>query len=183
LFSLGKNIRFGIDAEIDKALSLFGRDEFCLSKLYWPKAFRELVITILEHVLKKTDLWEDFSTMNFIVDEAQLEKLIVELKTPSSHYIKVRHRQWIVHLLRKVSINRKKVGLSASLPKICSGSNDWPVDLEDIDDLSSAMADMSLRDDIREYFWKILDEVVLLRSTAICITMEAFKCKGITALF
>lgn len=37
---------------------------------------------------------------------------------------------------------------------------DWPRDLEDKDDLSSSMTDMSLRDDVRKFIWKILDEVI-----------------------
>jgi hypothetical protein len=37
---------------------------------------------------------------------------------------------------------------------------DWPSDLEDKDDLSSSMTDMSLRDDGRRFIWKMLDEII-----------------------
>jgi hypothetical protein len=43
---------------------------------------------------------------------------------------------------------------------MCCESSAWPNDLEDKDDLSSSMTDISLRDDVRDYIWKVIDEVV-----------------------
>jgi hypothetical protein len=86
--------------------------------------------------------------------------LIYELKFPTSHYIKIKQRRWIAHLLREVSLFRKKFGLGARLPNFCGESMDWPNDIEDKDDLSNSLTDMSLRDDVKRFIWKMLDEVI-----------------------
>lgn len=65
-----------------------------------------------------------------------------------------------MHLLREVSLFRKKFGLSGRLPNLCGDSVVWPNDLEDKDDLSSSLTDMSLRDDIKRFIWNILDEAI-----------------------
>lgn len=87
------SIKFGMDAEIEKALSLYGKDELHLSKVYWPKAFRWLSTNILESLLKKPEIWNEVCTPNFVVDGEQLQRLIDELKFPTSPYIKVKHRR------------------------------------------------------------------------------------------
>lgn len=46
------HIQFGIDAELDKALSQFCGDELRLSKIYWPQPFRALIMTVLQSLLK-----------------------------------------------------------------------------------------------------------------------------------
>ena len=153
-------IRFGIDAEIDKALSLYCRDELRLSKVYWPKAFRSLISSILQSLFNKPTKWRELSTANFEVDVKQLTELISELKLPTSHYIKVKQKRWLAHLLLEVSVFRKKIGISACLPKLCVEQNGWPTDLEDKDDLFSSLTDMSLRDDVRKFYWAILDEAI-----------------------
>lgn len=84
------SIKFGIDAEIEKALTLFCKDELRLSKVYWPKAFRSLSIHVLESLLKKPEIGSELRTPSFDIDEEQLKKLIVELQFPSSHFIKVK---------------------------------------------------------------------------------------------
>eukprot|EP01039_Chlorochromonas_danica_P003466 gene3466-3796_t len=155
------SIKFGIDAEIEKALTLFYKDELRLSKVYWPKAFRSLSIHILEALLKKPEIWSELRTPSFDIDEELLKKLIVELQCPNSHFIKVKQRRWIVHLLREISVFRKKFGLGVRLPNFCGQSTmDWPSDLEDKDDLSRSMSFMSLRDDVKGFIWNILDEVI-----------------------
>lgn len=154
------SIKFGLDVEIEIALTHYCKDEFRLSKVYWPVAFRSLVIYILEAVLKKPEMWNYLSTDRFAVTEEHLRRLIEELKLTVSHYIKVSQRQWVVHLLREFSVFRRKYGLSARLPNFCSGKMGWPIDLEDKDDLSSSMTDMSLRDDVKGFLWKILDEII-----------------------
>jgi hypothetical protein len=154
------NIKFGIDAEIEKALTLFCKDELRLSKVYWPRAFRSLSTNILESLLKKPDIWSELRTPSFDIDQEQLERLIYELKFPTSQHIKLKQRRWIVHLLREVSLFRRKFGLGVRLPNFCGPSMDWPSDLEDKDDLSSSMTDMSLRDDVRRFIWNMLDEVI-----------------------
>lgn len=92
--------------------------------------------------------WKELSTATFEVDEKQLQTLIEDLKfilffdvlnSPTSHYIKVERRRWIAHLLQEVSLFRKRFGLGARLPKMCAQTTDWPLDLEDKDDLSSSM--------------------------------------------
>lgn len=153
-------IKFGIDAEIDKALSLYCKNELRLSKVYWPKAFRSLSTYILEFLLKKPDIWSEIRTQSYDFDGKQLQRLIDELKFPTSPYITVLQRRLIYHVLMEVSLYRRKFGLSVRLPKFCSESMDWPCDLEDKDDLSSSMTHMSLRDDVRKFIWKILDEVI-----------------------
>ncbi len=145
------SIKFGIDAEIDKALSLYCKDELYLSKVYWPKAFRLLTTNILESLLKKPEIWSELRTPSFDIDGKQLQKLIDELKYPTSDYIKVKQRRWIAHFMREVSLVRRKIGLSARLPNFCGESMDWPNDIEDKDDLLSSMTDMSLRDDVKRF--------------------------------
>ncbi len=153
-------IKFGIDAEIEKALNLFCRDELRLSKVYWPRAFRSLSMHILETLLKKPDIWAELRTASFDVDREELQKMIDGLRSSTSQYIKFKQRRWIVHLLREVSLFRKKFGLGARLINFCGESMDWPIDIEDKDDLSSSLTDMSLRDDVKRFIWKILDEVI-----------------------
>ena len=153
-------IRFGIDAEIDKALSLFCRDDLRLSKVYWPKAFRALVMNILKELLTKPATWSELCTHDTIVNEGQLQTLIDELMLSTSKYIKVKQRHWIVHLLREISLFRRKFGLNVRLPNMYGGCSDWPTDLEDKNDLSTSMTSMSLRDDVNNYIWRVLDEVI-----------------------
>jgi hypothetical protein len=154
------SIRFGIDGEIDEALTRYCRDELRLSKVYWPSAFRALVMNILGSLLDKPQTWSELCTPTMTVNSQLLQLLIDELKFPTSKHIKVKHRRWITHLLREVSLFRRKFGLSARRPRMLGDSNNWPEDLEDKDDLSSSMTDISLRDDIRDYIWRVLDEVV-----------------------
>lgn len=153
-------IRFGIDAEIDKALNLYCRDESRLSNIYWPKAFRALATSILVFMLDKPEIWAELSTQTFEVNHDQLQRLIDALKDSISNYIKVKHRQWIFHLLKEMSCLRKKFGLGNRLPKMYGESSDWPIDLEDKDDLLTSLTVMSLREDVHKYLWKILDEVI-----------------------
>lgn len=154
-------IKYGMDAGIEKALSLYGKDDLRLSKIYWPRAFRSLLTTILESLLKKPELWNELHTPSFHVNHEQLQRLISELNCPaSSPSIKVVQRQWIIHLLKEVSFNRRKFGLSAYLPSFCGESTDWPTDLEDKDDLFYSMANVSLRDDVKRWIWKVLDEII-----------------------
>ena len=124
-------------------------------KVYWPKAFRSLTTNILESLLKKPEIWKELKQ-----NQEQLQRLIDELKFPTSQYIKVKQRRWIVHLLREVSLFRRKFGLGVHLPNFCSESMDWPSDLEDKDDLLSSLTEMSLRDDVKRFIWKILGEVI-----------------------
>lgn len=154
------SIKFGMDAEIEKALRLYCTDELRLSKVYWPKAFRWLSTIILESLLKKPELWNELGTPSFDVNGEQIQRLIDELKFPTSQYIKVKQRRWIIHLLREVSFFRRKFGLGARLANFSGESMDWPNDLEDKDDLFSSMTVMSLRDDVKRFIWKILDEIV-----------------------
>ena len=152
------SIRFGIDAEIDAALNVFCKDE--LSKVYWPKAFRTLASHILQSVLRIPDRWRELSTTIYEVDENQLITLIEELKQSTSYYIKVKQRSWIVHLLREISLLRKKFGIGNRMPKMSFQNLDWPLDLEDKDDLASSMTDMTLREDVRSFLWTVLNEVI-----------------------
>lgn len=153
-------IKFGIDAEIETALRLYCKDVLRLSKVYWPRAFRSLCMNILDSLLKNPEIWNDLRTPNFDVNGEQLQRLIEELKCSTSEYIKIKHRRWIVHLLREASLFRRKFGLGVRLPNFCDESMDWPSDLEDKDDLFRSMTVMSLRDDVKRYIIKILDEVV-----------------------
>ncbi len=154
------NIRFGIDAEIDKALSLFCKDENRLSKIYWPKAFRNLVTSVLVSILDKPHIWAELSTPACTVNEEQIQAFIKELRLPTSVYIKVKQRQWVVHLLREMAFCRRKFKLRAGLPGFVGESENWPNDLEDKDDLFNTITDKSLRKDINDYIWKVLDDVI-----------------------
>jgi hypothetical protein len=100
-------IRFGIDAEIDEALTRYCRDELRLSKVYWPRAFRALAMNILESLMNKPETWVELCTPSIVVDSQLLQMLIDELKLSTSKYIKVKQRRWIVHMLREVSFQEK----------------------------------------------------------------------------
>lgn len=153
-------IKFGIDAEIEKALSMYSKDELRLSKVYWPRAFRSLTTYILKSLLKKPEIWNDLRSPSFDFNGEEVQRLIDELNFPSSPHIKVKQRRWMIHILREVSLFRGKFGLGVRLPNSCGESMDWPCDLEDKDDLCSSMTHLSLRDDARRFLWKILDEVI-----------------------
>jgi hypothetical protein len=56
------SIRFGIDAEIDEALTRYCTDELRLSKVYWPSAFRALVMNISGSLLDKPQTWSELCT-------------------------------------------------------------------------------------------------------------------------
>ena len=90
-------IRFGIDAEIDEELTRYGRDELRLSKVYWPRAFRALVMNILGSLMNIPETWVELCTPSIVVDSQLLQMLINEFKSPTSNYIKVKQRRWIVH--------------------------------------------------------------------------------------
>ena len=154
------NIRFGIDAEIDTALSHYCKDELRLSKVYWPKAFRSLVANILSTLLNKPDAWSSFCTAEFMVSEEQIKQLLEELQKSTSTYIKVKQRRWIIHLLREMSLFRKKFEFSVRLSRCYSSEEKWPDDIEDRDDLLDSLTDMSLRDDVKKFIWKIINEAV-----------------------
>jgi hypothetical protein len=153
------SIKFGIDAEIEKALSTYCKDDQHLSKIYWPRSFRFLSSTVIDALLKKPDLWEELRTPNFEINPEQLQQLIDELKFPTSQHIRVNQRRWITHLLREVSLSRKKFGLGVRLP-ISDDEAIWPRDLEDKDDLMTSLTDVSLRNDVKRFIWNILDEVI-----------------------
>lgn len=153
-------IRYGIDAEIDEGLKLFCADESWLSKIYWPRAFRELVKKVLVALRDKPSFWKELSTDTVDVTVEFLGNLIEELQLSTSKYIKVKHRKWIAHLLRETSLFRKKYGLSARLPSVQCEDMEWPNDLEDKRDLSDSLTTGSLRKDVSHYIWKILDEVI-----------------------
>jgi len=157
------------------ALSQFSNSEIHMSKVYWPRAFRDLITNIMKSVLVRRDLWGKLCTAYFEVDELQLITLIVELHLSSSKYIKVKHRRWIFHLLREVSVCRKNFGLSLRLPKSYGEFSGWPADLEDKDDLSNSLTQISLRKDVGEFLWKILDEVVPLEKTCSIGYFAAFR--------
>jgi len=153
-------IRFGVDAELEKGLNLYRGSEALLTKLYWIKPFRTLVTFTLQALLLKPDLWMDLSTPTFNVDNSQLQILIEELKRPSSPYIKVKQRRWIFHMLREVSLYRKKFGISVRRPLDDFESVGWPVDIEDKGDLFRSLSDMSLRADISKFLWEIVNDIV-----------------------
>ena len=153
-------IRFGIDAEIERALKIYGNDESYFSKTHWPFAFRVLVSSILKSVLDKPDIWKELGTSDFEVNEELLCNLIEELKLSTSQFIKIKQRKWIIHVLRMVSLFRKKFQILSKLPKLCNLSSDWPNDLEDKDDFSGSLTDESLRGDVRNFFWNLLKETI-----------------------
>jgi hypothetical protein len=154
-------ILLGIYAEIEIALRLYGSDDRCLTKVYWPRAFRSLISTILKvSVLQRPELWAELSTLNFTIDYEQLSRLIDELQFSTSTYIRVKHRQWIVHLLEEVWASRKIFRLEIRLPSYCDESSRWPNDLEDKDDLLDSLRNMNLRDDVKYFILNIIDEVI-----------------------
>lgn len=110
-------IKYGLDAEIEKSLNVYGKDDQRLSKIYWPRSFRILCGTILQSLLVKREIWEELRTPNFDINPEQLQQLIDELKYPTSNRIRFKQRRWIIHLLREVSISRKKFGLGPRLLK------------------------------------------------------------------
>ncbi len=69
------SIRFGIDAEIDEALNRYCRDELRLSKVYWPRAFRALVMNILDSLKSKPETWAELCTPSIVVDSQLLQNL------------------------------------------------------------------------------------------------------------
>jgi hypothetical protein len=153
-------IRFGIDAEIDKALSVYCNDELRWSKTYWPRAFRSLVSTILESLVDKQEYWVQLSTSEISMKGDFLRLIIEELKIPVSHNIKVDQRRWIVHVLREVSVFRKHLGIGVRLPNVYTDCSDWPNDLEDKDDLWDSLCAPSLRGDVQNFILKLLDGAV-----------------------
>jgi hypothetical protein len=62
---MSKGIQTGIALEIKEAISKFGE----ISKIYWPQAFRNLVRSLLEIVLKKSELWSTISMAENVVNE------------------------------------------------------------------------------------------------------------------
>jgi hypothetical protein len=158
------SIRLGIDAEIDCALARYGQSKDYLTKIYWPAAFRWLVTSLLTSVFEKPDTWTELSTTQFTVKQENLQMLINELKVPTSTIIKYTQRRWIIHLLVQMSTLRRKFGLPTRLPTgpavETAESAEWPIDLEDKEDLADSLAARSLRDDVKKYIWNILDDVV-----------------------
>jgi hypothetical protein len=149
-------ILFGIDAEILKALQKYSQQE--LSKIYWPRSFRQLVINILEYILTQPQMWQELRTSALTVDEEFIQTLIRELSCSTSTYIKVKQRLWVFHLLREIYCRKEKKEI-----KLGSNNNtafDWPHDIEDKDDLFNGLVDVSLRPDVAKFLWRIIDETV-----------------------
>lgn len=147
----------GIDAEIMNALALISQEESKFSKVYWPRAFRLLVVNILQFLLQKPEVWSDLSTPFLTTNQQFLEILITELSFSTSTYMKVKQREWVYRLLRQMSW-RNKEGLNFHDP--AQTMTDWPYDIEDESDLLSRLASGSLRSDVKKYLWRIIDEVI-----------------------
>jgi hypothetical protein len=149
-------ILLGIDAEIIQALKIYSHQE--LSKMYWPRPFRQLVINILEYILDQPQIWQELRTSDLIVDEGFIKTLIREMSFSTSTYIKVKQRKWIFHLLREMSCRKEKKKIKFG-PNV-STEIDWPRDIEDKDDLFNSLIDVSLRPDVAKFLWGIIDAAV-----------------------
>lgn len=93
--------RGNIDSEISAALSLYDTQEAVLSRPYWPRAFRELLLFVLRSLQDKPESWADLSIADFEVNAESLSSLVEELKQPASHYIDDR-RAAILQILKTV---------------------------------------------------------------------------------
>ena len=112
-------------------------------------------------ILYKPEIYPELEALDFHVTIEQLQTVVTELMLPTSSYFKVKHRQWINHFLREIFLSRKKYGLSVRLPQSHhDGSQCWPDEIQDRDDLLSSFTTMSLRADVKSFIWKVLDEVI-----------------------
>lgn len=159
--SSGRPVRFGLDGEIDLAIDMFSRKEMQKSKVYWPKAFRQLLVSILKAFLSQSKDLDELSTNAYKVGEDELAKMISELELSTSTYIKVIHRRWCSHVLYYMASYRKKLGIPNRTPRVTVSLDvDWPVDIEDKMDLSSSLVTLSLREDVRCFLWRTLDAII-----------------------
>lgn len=164
--------------ELQAAVQLYCGDD--LRHVYWPKAFRMLAIYVLETLASHPTDWNHFQSFgsgdSFVLDTSSLQKILAELRVSTSTYLKYKHRQWICHVIGTVAQSPESYGMTGYLPNFFTDGGNWPMDVEDKNDLWGSLATKSLRSDVQRYLWNEITRTISVTVDTVCTVSMSDSC-------
>mmetsp|Transcript_8207 Transcript_8207/g.12244 ORF Transcript_8207/g.12244 Transcript_8207/m.12244 type:complete len:185 (+) Transcript_8207:81-635(+) len=153
-----KAIPSKLEQEIGACLGIYFKDTARFSSIYWPRSLRGFLVKVLSKIREFSELWEKLK-----LDEERLTSLIEEL---TSTYVCVKDRKLIGNCLREVLLHHKEYGFKLDLansPPLDTEENekwDWPDDIVSYLDLTTSIANVSIRRDVSKYLHHLIRTVV-----------------------
>jgi len=168
-------IKFGIGAEIRNALKIYC--DSSRRQVYWPVAFRRFCIYLLregEELVKS-----QYTAHGKDYPDADIGRIILELqKVGDSIPEWVREKMNDCLSLAKDQLVTQKDFFSALLIREDADNKDWPGDIRSKADLLGSWTAMTVRDDVRQYIWNLLDQIVPGKCCRVCYLGNLMSSRG-----
>lgn len=149
-----KRIPSHLEIDIDACLIRYFKDTSQLSTLYWPRAVRTFLSTLLLQCKRINAVLEKLQ-----LDVSKVDELIAQLELPTLTSIHVEDRKTLGDLLRWLKLHGSSIPATNTSADIYTENPCWPNDIASYLDLNTSVSAVKIRRDVTNFLHFIMRNV------------------------